>query len=265
VSGAGGRSRGGEGDGRGSVNGWWRGGPKCKYRTSCGVMNNPSTNSAVDTKPNACRDRELVRYVGRHGIVTVPHIMAAMKVGRAITCRRVARCIEAGLLERGAVLNSEPTLIRATREGIAFAGLGLPMASFSPGGVDHYLRCASTAQKLVEEFGLNVLTEEEVAVMEAIEETRFASAEFIIAGRLRFHRPDLLVFTKDERWIAVEVELTPKAPFRLRSIVKAWRRVTSVDEVRYYCRPGKTHRAVSRAVEAVKASEKIKVFEGVPG
>ena len=49
---------------------------------------------------NACRDRELLRYVGRQGIVTVEHVMRAMGAGRSVTYDRVARCREAGLLER---------------------------------------------------------------------------------------------------------------------------------------------------------------------
>lgn len=232
-------------------------------------MKTASTNS--DGKAgNACRDRELVRYVGRHGLVTVGHVMAAMEVGQAITYRRIARCVEAGLLERHAILHSEPAVIRATREGIQWAGLGLPVASLSPGGVDHYLRCASVGQLLVEEFGLQVYMEQEIALVEAIEQKRIASTEIsdLPDGRTRFHRADLLVL--GGKSIAVEVELTPKAPHRLRSIIRAWRRAQCVKQVRYYCRKGATHRAVTRAVEAVgadgtdEAREKIVVIEGVP-
>ncbi len=222
-------------------------------------------------RSNVCRDRELVRYVGYHGLVTIGHIMAAMKVGQAITYRRVARCIEAGLLERHAVLHSEPTVIRATQGGIRWAGLGLPVASLSPGGVDHYLRCASVAQVLRDEFDERVFTEQQVALAEAIEQTRIASTEIsdLPDGRPRFHRADLLV--SGEKPIAVEVELTPKAPYRLRSIIRAWRRAQCVTQVRYYCREGAAHRAVTRAVQAVgadeteEAREKIVVIEGVPG
>jgi hypothetical protein len=219
---------------------------------------------------NACRDRELVRYVGRHGLVTVGHVMAAMEVGRTATYRRVRSCVEAGLLERQEVLRTEPTLLRATREGLRYAGLGLPVASFAPGSVDHYLRCASVAQLLREELpDGRIFTEQEIPVLEDLlgEPAASVRLEDLPDGRTRMHRADLLVVTEDgESNIAVEVELTRKAPHRLRSIIRAWRLAPCVSEVRYYCRPGVTYSGVKRAVEAVKADEidKIVVIEGVP-
>jgi hypothetical protein len=76
----------------------------------------------------ACRDRdqELLRLVGRHGVMTVEQVMRAMGVGRTATYRRVAACVEGGLLERLELLRSEPSLLRATREGLRYAGLGSP-------------------------------------------------------------------------------------------------------------------------------------------
>ncbi len=48
----------------------------------------------------ADKDRELVRPIARFGAVAVEHVMAASGVGRTATYRRVAACIERGLLER---------------------------------------------------------------------------------------------------------------------------------------------------------------------
>lgn len=224
----------------------------------------------IDREPTGRgRDWELVRYVGRHGIVSIEHVMAAMGVRRAAAYRRVARCVEAGLLERRQVLGYEPSLIRATRQGIEYAGLGLPVASFSPGGVEHYLRCASVAQKLLDAYeDAFVLTEQEIAVVEAIEERPVVSAtigDMRTSGRL--HRADLAVFSKGNL-IAVEVELSPKSPRRLATIIRAWRVAIAsglVTEVHYVCRPGKTHRAVCRAAKRAKAEGCIGIFEGVPG
>jgi hypothetical protein len=233
-------------------------------------MPTATTSSNESAKSYACKDRELVEYVVRHGIVTIGHVMAAMKVGKTATYRRVARCVEAGLLERQEVLRTEPTLLRATREGLRYVGLGLPIASFAPGGIEHYLRCASVAQMLSEELpDHRIFTEQEIPVLEDLLGRPAASVmlEDLPDGRARRHRGDLLVVSKDEQdRIAVEVELTRKAPHRLRSIIRGWRLAPCVSEVRYYCRTGVTHSGVKRAVKAVQADavDKIVVIEGVP-
>ncbi|MGA8744331.1 MAG: hypothetical protein WB507_00510 [Solirubrobacterales bacterium] len=250
------------------------------------------------------RDRELLRYVGRHGAVSIEHAMAALGAGRTATYRRVAACIERGLLERLELLRFEPALLRATRDGLRYAGLALPVAVVSPGSVEHWLRCATVAQLLAAEFGEErLLTERELRAAERIEERPLASARL---GERALHRPDLAVMRTAEgpgvtpsanglarpehprtrergreivgdgerapagaeemrlMIIAIEVELTPKAPRRLEQIVRAWRRASWVTEVRYYCAPGTTQRAVQRAVAKTHSEEKVRILEAPP-
>ena len=215
------------------------------------------------------RDQELVRFVGRHGLVAIRHVMAALGVGRTAAYRRVAACVEAGLLERLELVRSEPGLLRATREGLRYAGLGLPLALVSPGAVDHTLRCASTAQLLGAQCGHErVLTERELVLAEQIEGRPLASAKVGERpdGVARLHRPDLAVLAEGGT-IAIEVELTPKSPRRLAAIIRAWRRTIGsglVAEVRYDCAPGQARRAVERAVESVRAERFIAIGEAVP-
>ena len=72
-----------------------------------------------------------------------------------------------------------------------------------------------------------------------------------------------MAVTTEAGTIAVEVELTAKAPRRLEAIMRAWRRSPWVSEVRYYCEPGKTRRAVERAIQATRSGERVQVFEAV--
>jgi len=191
--------------------------------------------------------------------------MAALGVGRTAAYRRVAACIEGGLLERLDLLRAEPSLLRASRAGLRYAGLGLAPAVVSPGSVDHWLRCATTALKLGEEFGAEcVLSERALWLAERIEEQPIVSAQVgeLPSGGPRLHRPDLAILT-EERPIAVEVELTPKAPRRLEGLIRSWRRAGWVEEVRYYCEPGPTRRAVERAVQKTHAEERIRILEVV--
>jgi hypothetical protein len=226
-------------------------------------MQNSVAKRAGERRPtNACRDRELIRLVGRHGLLTITHLMAAMEVGQAITYRRVARCIEAGLLERHAILASEPSVLRATQAGLQFAGLALPVASISPANVTHTLRCASLA--IPTERQRRVLTEREIVLSEQLEGRRIASVRVGIAqGKPAYHRADLAIFT-EEGTVAVEVELTPKAPARLQKIIAAWYQAPYIHRVEYLCAPGQTHRAVQRTVKKLRAQRKVLVTE-LPG
>lgn len=211
----------------------------------------------------ATPDRELVRFVGRHGAVAIEHVMAVLGIGRTMAYRRVAACAERGLLERLDLLRAEPTLLRATRQGLRYAGLGLEVARVSPGSVNHWLACASTALVLAEEVGLNrVVTAREVRLAERIEGKPIASAKTgeHPNGEPQLHRPDLAIVTGD-RAIAVEVELTPKAPARLEGLIRAWRRARWVAEVRYYCAPGPTRRAVERATRIARAEERVSILD----
>lgn len=220
------------------------------------------------TEPGRSRDLELLRYVGRHGVVRIGQVMAAMGAGRTVTYDRVAVCIEAGLIERLELVRSEPGLLRATRDGLRYAGLGLPVATITPGAVDHWLRCASTAQLLGRHFGHDrVLTEREIVFTEQIEERPIASAKVgeLPNGASRLHRADLAVFAESGT-IAVEVELTPKSPRRLQNLIRAWRYAVGqgiVAEVHYHCTPGQTRRAVERAVAKVHAQGIVAVGEAV--
>ena len=210
------------------------------------------------------RDHELLSYIGRQGVVAMPHVMAALGVGQTAAYDRVAVLIDAELLERVDTLRGEPSLLRATRAGLRYAHLGgFPPAVVSPGAVDHWLRCASAHLLLADRHGADrIRTEREIAFAERYEGRPIASAKIgeLPDGRARLHRPDLAIVF-DDRIVSVEVELTPKSPRRLREIIRGWRRASWVAEVHYLCEPGQTRSAVERAVEKLHASERIRIDE----
>jgi hypothetical protein len=229
-------------------------------------MASPALGRPPLARPSGSRDRRLVGFVGRHGVVGIDHVLVALGVGQAAAYRRVAACIDRGLLQRLELLRNEPSLICPTAAGLRYAGLGLPVPTVNPGAVNHWLRCASTAELLGEEFGdENVLTERELRLAELLEGRPIASAKLgqLPSGHPRLHRPDLVAYA-DHRVIAIEVELTPKAPRRLLSIIRAWRGADWVAEVRYYCAPGPTRRAVEAAVAKTYAADRVRILEVVP-
>jgi hypothetical protein len=207
--------------------------------------------------------RQLVRFIGVHGAVSVEQTMAGLGLSRPTAYRRVAWCIDAGLLQRLQILREGPSLLRATRRGLRFAGQSFPVALVPPGSVDHWLRCTETALQLAEEFGADrILSERELRQVEQGEERPTFSAQLgeYPNGVPRLHRPDLAI-VGDGLPIVVEVELSRKAPKRLQAIIKGWRRAHWVSEVRYYCEPGRARAGVERAIEHTRADERVRVFE----
>lgn len=207
-------------------------------------------------------DKALVGFVGLHGAVSIKHVMWLFDVGPTAAYDRVAACIEQGLLERLALLREEPSVLRATRAGLRYAGLSLEVATISLGSVSHWLRCTSTALWLAERYGFeNVLTEREVRRTEQEAGRPVFSAKIgeHPDGSPRLHRPDLAILTED-RPLAVEVELSPKAPKRLESIMRAWGRAGWVEGVVYFCEAGATFRALERAMEKTHAEERVGIL-----
>jgi hypothetical protein len=75
------------------------------------------------------------------------------------------------------------------------------------------------------------------------------------------HRPDLVLWSSSPGLgnpIAVEVELTIKAPRRLEEICRAWARAREVSGVLYLA-PPPVERALQRAIERANAAERIVV------
>ena len=209
------------------------------------------------------RDRELVGWIARMGAVGIGQVQERFGVCRSVSYAIVARLVEAGLIERVATLPGDPTLLCATPQGIVYAGLGLPPARVSPGAVDHWLACADAALWAERRWGCDSLISERelrFAELDASRPIARAIVGELPDGRPMLHRPDLVV-RDDGRTLAIEVELTPKAPRRLERIVRSWRRARCVDQVLYMVPAGPTQRAVKRAVAATHAQERVIVGE----
>jgi hypothetical protein len=209
------------------------------------------------------RERAIVAWVARMGAVEVGHVRRRWAVGRSVGYALIARLVDAGLVERVATLPGDPTLLRATDEGIRHARLGLPAAKIGPGQVDHWLACADVALWAEGRWGRDaVISERELRFEELATGGPIGSAVVgeLPGGRPMLHRPDLLVTHSDSR-IAVEVELTPKAPRRLEQIVRSWRRARHLEHVLYVVPAGPTQQAVERAVAATHAQERVHVLD----
>lgn len=210
------------------------------------------------------RDEALVAFLGRFGVASMRHVMAQFGIGRTAAYRLAAACAERGLIARDDSLRREPSVLYATRQGLRWVGLPYPVVKLSPSLINHGLRCTSTGQALHREFPGTVHSERDLCWVERQEGKPLASAKLGTRpdGGPRLHRPDLAIIT-EAGTIAVEVELSAKEPRRLEAIMRARRRSPWVAGVRYYCEPGKTRRAVERAIKATRSQERVQVFEAV--
>jgi hypothetical protein len=102
--------------------------------------------------------------------------------------------------------------------------------------------------------------ERELRALERTHGRALASAELGYAadGSIALHRPDLVVWSALGP-IAVEVELTVKAPRRLRAIVRGWARSRLVAAVVYYA-SAHAQRALAAACRSEQAEDRIAVM-----
>ena len=167
------------------------------------------------------------------------------------------------LLCRRRPLTGQPTLYSVTPAGMRAAGLrGLEPCRISAANAAHAIACAGAAAALERCYpGHRVLGERELRRDEREHGCALASAHMGVGqrgGRL-LHRPDLVLWPRDAADgppVAVEVELTRKAPRRLASICRAWARCRCVAGVIYLAAPD-VQSPLERAIEQAHAGERI--------
>jgi hypothetical protein len=204
------------------------------------------------------RDLEVLEFVARFGTVPRDVVARWAGTGRAVTAARERRLRESGLAEVLPGVGDTGRLVICTRSGLRAVFRGeLPVPKFSPGTVRHTAEVARVGIEL-EHDGVKVLSEREVLVGERISGHRIYSASI---SERRFHRPDLVILGEDVE--AVEVELTAKAPHRLDSILRAWRRAVmdrKIACVRYFCADLAAD-SIRRSIERTRTEQFISIHE----
>jgi hypothetical protein len=216
----------------------------------------------------------LLRWAAGVGIVSAPafavHDGSAVASARA----RLAAATRCGLLARSAPLRSHPALYTVTRAGLRACGEhDLAPARVTAANAAHAATCALVAAQLERRYpGRSVLGEAALRRHQQLGDESLLCVLGVATPRTATatHRPDLALLAKGshEAPVAVEVELTVKAPRRLQAICLAWARCGSVAGVLYLASPA-AQRAVSRAVALTAAAERIVVVSleaiGTPG
>jgi hypothetical protein len=205
----------------------------------------------------------ILRWAVRLGAVTAEAV--AQHEGRTVASAR-ARMLaaeRAGLLSRRRVLAEAPALYTATRSGVRASGLrGFAPCRLSVSNAPHAIACADVAAALERAYPDHlVMGERELRREEREAGTQLASARLGDGpdGAPLLHRPDLVLWPEDPQQslpVAVEVELTVKAPRRLLDICRAWARCRCVAGTLYLAAPD-VSRPLARAIEGAQAGERI--------
>lgn len=214
----------------------------------------------------------LIQWTAHMGAVTAQALAIAQNVSEASARARLRAAERDGLLTRSRPLAKQPALYTTTRAGMRECGLrGLDPCHVSASGAMHLIACAAVAAALQRGYpNHRVSGERELRRDERELGVAVASAHMGVGshGRPLLHRPDLVLWPEesaDGLPVAVEVELTIKAPRRLTEICRAWARSRTVAGVLYIA-PSEVGRALARAIDRAHAHEQIVVvgFETLP-
>jgi hypothetical protein len=209
------------------------------------------------------KDQEIVGWVGRLGAAGAEHVMARFGMGRSWAYARLSRLVADGLLEQKTLLYRQPGLYVASPEGLRWCGLErLGVYRVGPGGFQHAQQAAAAAVALHRGLsGWEVLSEREFRAAESDRGELVASVKVgeLPGGRPALHRPDLAVLFPDGRTVAVEVELSVKAPRRLAGICRGYARARHIERVYYLATPAAA-RAVARAIAETRAEDRVVVL-----
>jgi hypothetical protein len=205
----------------------------------------------------------MLQWVARMGAATAEAL--AERDGCTVAGAR-ARLLAAErrrLLCRSRPLTGQPTLYSVTPAGMRAANMhGLDPCRISAANAAHAIACAAVAAALEHRYPSHrVLGERELRRDEREHGGALASAHMSPAqrGERLLHRPDLVLWPMDAADglpVAVEVELTCKAPRRLASICQAWARCRCVAGVIYLAAPV-VLRPLAQAIEQAHAGERV--------
>jgi hypothetical protein len=224
-----------------------------------------------DSPPTADRVA-LVRWTAGLGAVTAEAVAVHLDVSPASARGRLRAAEGEQLVKRCRPLTGHPALYTVSRGGLRKVDMrGLDPCKVSASNALHLIECARVAAVLERCYpDHRVQGERELRSEERERHRALASAELGVGLRgVGRHRPDLVLWPLDSDGalpVAVEVELTVKAPERLAAICRAWARARCVAGVLYLA-PPEVERAVRRAIDRAQAHQRVVVvpLETLPG
>lgn len=204
----------------------------------------------------------LVRWTARLGAVTAEALAESARLSVPSARARLSAAERRGLLRGWRPLVDQPRLFTATRAGLRACGCTeLAPAGVSASNTRHAVACAAVAATLERAYPHALLIgEPELRTLRRDLCVAIGGQRARAGGERHSHRPDLVLCSRaaPSSPLAVEVELTVKAPRRLREICLAWARCRNVCGVLYLAAP-EVMQPLKRAIEDAHARERIAV------
>src|SRR2546421_7273339 len=200
----------------------------------------------------------LLFWISDVGAVTAEALAALRQTTIGSARAQLAAAARAGLLARTRPLAGEPAIYTLGRAGMRSCGLpGSEAVRVSHANAGHLIACARVAAAVARCYPDHVVLGE-CAVRRLDGEAGGGLASAVVGrgpdGEPLLHRPALVLgpVAGDSLPIAVEVELTVKAPRRLAQICRAWARCRGIAGVLYLAAPP-VERALARAIAKADA------------
>jgi hypothetical protein len=214
------------------------------------------------------RDREILRWMTRHGVVTVELVgrrffwrSDANDYGKWAAYRRLRALRYLGLVLCDKPFANQPAALRVTREGARIADVGLRPARLVLSELRHSLAVVTLSERLLfANPGAELTTERELRA-QRYRELRDGRRQ-TEHGRTPdavLHIPTKGAGAQGVAIVAVELDLTRKDRRAMERMVRQYDR-EKVDRVWWYVTPARLER--TRAlVRELRADDRIEVFE----
>ena len=222
------------------------------------------------------RDRRLLEFAAKHRLVLSEQAQSLLGATAAAMSTRMGALARAGLLERHAVFDGQPSCFLITRKGLAAVGSRLPTPRLELRTYRHDVGLAwlwvAARRGAYGELAV-IVSEREMRSADAIGAyVARGTAPYGVrlggvgsGGRPRLHYPDLLLMGPRGGRVAVELELTCKTRTRRERILAGYGADPRFDSVVYVVdRPG-VARALCASAARVGVSQRVSMQRFRPG
>ena len=205
------------------------------------------------------RDREILGWIGRHGIVTAEQVAkkfferADGATGQRAAYRRLAVLEEMGLVRRDKTpFWRAPQVLRITKAGAEIGEVDVAPARIVEPELRHAIALVDLVEQLAAEHrGASVRTEREVRT------DRWHERHTGTRDPARGRTPDAEMTLRNGKVVAIELDLTPKRSKDFERILRAYRQ-EKFDYVWWYVLPGVVPR-VTRLVNENRVDDFVEV------